>query len=315
MGKAYSINGYLNAALRRTGKTLLVEGPTDKLALHRIAIERYPETAGSVAIDHAGMLDDAQLTGLGNKARVLHVQTCSDALKATVPKIEAVLATLIDREWDGILFNYYLPEPGWAEPVQHPNRFTTLGHSIENYHFDLDCAKEYLKFGFAEHVSAQLFAELEARFSAILVLSSVLSLKIKDDACVSRCASLIDISHLNYQNQRYHLAPSFGIACATRGLPTAVTIVTDVNVAIDAIWDQLHTSTAIKWIPHGHIGDDILWTSVAHVTISCGVPLEIAKEVAHGRKKDRERFKAQWLSSALAEKRVPLDQSVDWLHT
>jgi hypothetical protein len=315
MGRAYSISGYLNAALRRTGKTILVEGPSDKHALHRIALERFPASTGNLAIDHAAMIDDPQLAGMGNKARVLYLHTCVDALKAIVPKIETVLATLTDREWDGVVTEQYVPDPAWTPPTQLPNRFVTLGHSIENYHFDFDCAKEYLKFAFAEHVGAQLFAVLESRFTALLVLAAILTLKLRDDQNISRSASLIDVPHLAYRNDRYYLEPSFGIACGGRAIATSATIVADVNAAIDAAWDKLRLDATIKWLPHGHIGDDILWTGVAHSAQACGIPAEITAGIAHGHKKDRERFKSQWLSKVHPDKRVPLDQSVDWLHT
>jgi len=314
MGRTYSIGGYLNAALRRTSKTLLVEGPTDKAALHRIAIERHPLVAGSAAIDHAGMLDDPQLTGLGNKARVLRVQACADALTGAVPKMEHVLATLTDREWEGICFNNYATDAEWKPPIQRTNRFVTLGHSIENYFFDIECVKEYLKFAFSEYVSPQLISELEERFESILVLATVLSVKIRNDACISRSGSLIDISHLSYQDWRYYLAPSFGAACVVRAIATAGTMVAEVNAAIDAAWDRLHTNAALRWLPHGHIGDDVLWACVAHIALATGVPGAVANDIAQGHKRDRERFKAQWLSKAQAEK-APLDQSVDWLHS
>ena len=66
MGRMYSVNGYINATLRRSSKTLLVEGISDKLAIHRIAAELYPFSKESVTVDHAGMLEDIVLSGMGN---------------------------------------------------------------------------------------------------------------------------------------------------------------------------------------------------------------------------------------------------------
>lgn len=314
MGRAYSVNGFLNAALRRTGKTILVEGPTDKHVLHRVALEKFPEQAGAGVIDHAGILEDPVLSGLGNRARVLHVQGSADHLSASVPKISAVLATLTDREWDGVAFNAYVPDPQWQAPTQTENRFSTQGHSIENYQFDAECAKEYLKYSFAESVNAQILAAVEERFPAILVLATVLTLKVRDDACLSRSGGLIDVSHLVYQDERYYLDATFGVPCTERQFGSAATIVADVNQGIDGAWEQLHSLESLRWLPHGHFGDEIVWIGVAHAALSAGISPEVSSEIAHGRKKDRERFKAQWLSKAEAAKRVPLDVALEWLH-
>lgn len=315
MGRTYSINGYINAALRRSSKTILVEGPSDKHALHRIAVERFPAAAGTVAIDHAGLLEDPQLAGLGNKARVLHIQACAETLSAAIPKIEEVLATLIDREWDGVSLVQYLPSPSWEPPTQKANRFVTLGHSIENYHFEADCAKEYIKYFFAEHVSAQVLEAIDARFHALLVLATVVTLKIRDDACISKSGGLFDMTHFSFIDKRYYLDPSFGAACRARQIASAPTIVADINTAVDQVWDALYGNAVVKWLPHGHIGNDIVWTGVAHIVHAAGVPIAIASDVAFSNKKERERFQAQWLSKVSPERRIPLDISVDWLHS
>ena len=315
MGRAYSVEGFLNAALRRSGKTILVEGPTDKNVLHRVALERFPEEAGLGVIDHVGILEDPVLAGLGNRARVLHVQRCADDLSASAPKIAAALGTLIDREWDGVTFNAYVPDPEWRPPSQGHNRFITQGHSIENYHLDVECAKEYLKYAFAGTVNAQIFQAVESRFPAILVLATVLSLKIREDACLSRSAGLFDISHLAYGNERYHLDAAFAAPCAARQFVSAATIVADVNQGIDAAWDRLHAHAGLKWRPHGHVGDEITWVGVAHAALEAGISQDVANEIAHGRKRDRERFKAQWLSKSDVANRVPLDVTIEWLHS
>lgn len=314
MGRAYSINGFLNAALRRSSRTVLVEGPTDKHALHRIELERFPAKAGASAIDHAGMLDDPALAGMGNRAKVLAIQARADALAISSPKISHVLATLTDREWDGIGFASYVPQPPWAPPAQQSNRFITTGHSLENYHFDVDCAIEFLKYTFPEHLSAPLLSEIHSKFSAILVFATVLCLKIRDESCIGRCAGLVDTSHVDLKNDRIYLDMSFGAACAGRNVSSSASIVADTNTAIDLAWEHLDGKHFTQWLPHGHIGEEILWSAVSKVAILAGVPVEVAREIAHGHRKERERFKAQWLSKIGPTRRSPLDSAVEWLH-
>lgn len=315
MGSTYSLNGFLNAALRRTSKTVLVEGPTDKHALHRIELERFPANAGASAIDHAGMLDDPSLAGMGNKAKVLAVQAHADALAVALPKLSLVLATLTDREWDGIGFDSCAPQPPWSPPTQQVNRFITIGHSLENYHFDIEYATEFLKYTFPEHVSAALLTRLHVQFSAILVFATVLSLKLRDESCIGRCSGLIDMPHISLRNERVYLDATYGSACATRGVPVSGSIVADTNAAIDLAWAHLDGKEFTQWLPHGHIGEELIWSAVAKIALSVGVPAGMAKEMVHGHKKERERFKAQWLSKIDTARRAPLGDAIEWLHT
>lgn len=314
MGKAYSVSGYLNAALRRSGKTVLVEGPSDKHVLHRIELENFPSKVGESTIDHAGMLDDPQLSGMGNRSKVLAVQAQAGVLSSSIPKITSVLATLIDREWDGLSFVSYLPHPEWTAPSQTPGQFITLGHSIENYHFDSDCAIEYLAFTFPEHLTPNLAATIKRRFPAMLALATVLSLKVRDEACISRCGGLMSPSSIEIVGDCVYLDPSFGTACAGRHFPSAGTIVADVNSAVDKAWPALAATEVSRWLPHGHIGDEVLWCAIAKSALLSGVSAAVVDEIAHGFKKDRERFKAQWLSKRSAPAIEPLHGAIEWLH-
>ena len=172
MGRTYSVNGYINATLRRSSKTLLVEGITDKIALHRLALERFPTSDTTITIDHAGMLDDPLVSGMGNKAKVLHIRATADALQTSTPKLQSVLASLIDREWDDLSFNGLDLDKPWSPPVQGENLFVTHGHSIENYNFDVECVSEYLKFAFPLNTSPALLGLLKDRFCSMLALAA-----------------------------------------------------------------------------------------------------------------------------------------------
>lgn len=314
MGKTYSLNGYLNAALRRSGRTLLVEGPSDKHVLHKFELEQFPQKAGASVIDHAGMLDDLQLSGLGNRAKILAVRAQVSTLAVSVPKIAAVLATITDREWDGLNFVASVPHPTWSAPPQNPGHFITLGHSIENYHFDADFATEYLKYAFAEHISAHILTTVTNLFPAIITLATVFSLKIRDAGCIGRCGGLMAPEFILVKDGRVYLELEFGSVCAARQIASAATIVGDTNSAVDVAWAALTTSEFARWLPHGHIGEEVLWCAIAKVALLGGVPTTVSNEIAHGYKKDRERFSAQWLSKLSTPRQEPLNKAIEWLH-
>lgn len=314
MGKAYSISGYLNAALRRSGRTILVEGPSDKHALHKIELEHFPTKAGASTIDHPGMLEDPQLASMGNRAKVLAIQAQISTLTVSIPKISDVLATLIDREWDGLTFVSCVPTPSWSAPSQSPGNFITVGHSIENYHFDADCAIEYLKFTFPEYLTITVLATVKDYFPGILALATALSLKVRDETCISKCSGLLNPTDIILQGDRIYLDQGFGGACASRHIPCAATIVADVNAAVDEGWTSIAESEFARWLPHGHIGDEVLWCAIAKIALIGGVPVSVANDIAHGFKKERERFKAQWLSKRSASTIEPLHCAIEWLH-
>jgi hypothetical protein len=73
VGRTYSVNGYINAVLQRTSSTLLVEGTTDKEAMHHLVAERTPASSRQCNIDHSAIFNDISLSGQGAKAKVLKV--------------------------------------------------------------------------------------------------------------------------------------------------------------------------------------------------------------------------------------------------
>lgn len=314
MGRAYSLNGYLNAVLRRSARTVLVEGPSDKEALHRIEAEHFTSKTGESTIDYVDMLDDPQLAGMGNRLKVLAVRAEAEALSANLPKITAVLATLIDREWDGLSFVSFVPSPGWSAPSQNPGHFVTLGHSIENYHFDADCVIEYLKFAFPSHLTAAVLAAIREHFPAMLALATVLSLKVRDDDSIGKCTGLVTLHDILINKDRIYLDQSFAAACAKRDIPSATTIVADVNSAVDAAWSSLTKSDCTRWLPHGHIGDDVLWCATAKIALLRGVPAQVANDIACGSKKQRRQLQALWLGKRSTPTLEPLYDAIEWLH-
>lgn len=315
MGRTYSVNGYINATLRRSSKTLLVEGITDKIALHRLALERFPTSDATITIDHAGMLDDPLVSGMGNKAKVLYIRATADALQASIPKLQSVLASLTDREWDGLSFNGLDLAKPWSPPAQGENLFITHGHSIENYNFDIECVSEYLKFAFPQNTSPALLGLLKDRFCSMLALAAAFSLVAKDCASLTRCCGLLTIVHVRFFNNRYYLDQSFVPASQARGVVNPAVLTADVNNAIDARWAWLSGSDEVRWLAHGHLGTEVLWACVGDCAKQSGVSAEAVEQIAHGHKNERQRFFVDWLSKTDAAKRVPLDVTVDWLHT
>lgn len=314
MGKSYSLGGYLNAVTKRSARTLLVEGPSDKSAVHRVAAEQIPKLAHEFSVDHAALIDDTDLAGLGAKAKVLRVRVAADALLHQHPKLSN-LACLTDREWDGIVLDAAALNGGWAPPVQLANHFITIGHSIENYHFDCECVLRYLKFAFAEHVNHAVLESVTGGFRSAVALAGAVSFEVQAASCITRFGGLVNLEQVELRNARLYLGPPFVDAARARELPDPDLFMQKVNEAVDTQWTTLAAAPHARWLLHGHIGSDVLWACVGLLALRAGVPAPIAQQISRGCQNERRRFWFDWLATEGGERRVPLDNATMWLQS
>lgn len=314
MGRTYSVNGYINAVLRRTSPTLLVEGITDKNAMHRLVAERKLPPGRQYAIDHSAIFDDKSLTGQGAKAKVLHVALEANRLEKNFAKLSSIFAHLVDREWDGLSSDPKAAVERWEEPTQSGTSFVTIGHSIENYHFHPDCVVDYLRYGFAEQFSPEVEASVRRLFTSAVALAGAVSCQAREMQCLSRLSGLIGSMHIELTpSGTFYLANDLVTPLAKRCCIDANKFVTQVNAAIDSHWTVLSRNQNCLWVIHGHVGSDVIWACVGLAVIAAGVSAETGEQIARGFKLERQRYCMTWLSRISPEFRVPLDQVVDWL--
>ena len=143
----------------RTGRTLLVEGPSDKAIIARLVIElrnRNLLNSDNLVIDTA---DDIPTAQGGNRQRVenLHAQIGGS------PRF----AGLVDREFR----DFDLAIPADYAPyhrVVPQNLFWTRGHSIENYFITLGFVVATLEQHHPEDLPHNYAKILEAAFPGIV---------------------------------------------------------------------------------------------------------------------------------------------------
>jgi hypothetical protein len=314
VGRTYSVNGYINAVLQRTSPTLLVEGVTDKSAMHRLVAERTLPAGHQFSIDHPAIFEDAALHGKGAKAKVLHVTSEVNRLTQRFAKLSSVFAHLVDREWDGLAQDPKSAVEGWTQPQQSANTFVTIGHSIENYHFHPDCFVDYLRFGFAEHFSTEVEDSVRRLFANSVALAGAVSCEARDSQCLTRLSGLIGSTHVELTPAgTFYLASNLVAPLAARcGFDGAV-FVAQVNAAVDSHWAELSRHPSSRWVLHGHVGSEVIWACVGLAAISAGVPAVVGEQIARGFQDERRRCWLTWLSRVSPELRTPLDQAVSWL--
>jgi hypothetical protein len=315
MGRRYSLSGYLNAVLQRSSPTLLVEGPSDKDVVHRISIELKPKPTRYVIVDHTALVEDEQLRGMGAKAKVLAIFAFAEAAQDTQPKLAKQLGYLTDREWDGVPLTPNTLIMEWEPPKQEANRFTTIGHSIENYHFDCECILRYMRFAFAEQLGATaLEDQIRQAYAAAVALAGAYSFEAQSHGALSRLKDLIEPEHIEYRDSVFYLTAAFDAAAQARELPAPGVFREAVNTAVGGPWRELARATHAKWLLHGHIGADALWACVARLGHVAGLGDHITMQVARGNKAERRRYWQEWLATSRPEHRAPLDTAIQWLH-
>ena len=314
MGHAYSVNGYINAVLRRTSSTLLVEGTTDKEAMHRLVAERTPASNRQCNIDHSAIFDDISLSGQGAKAKVLKVTAEVQRLTPQFKKLSSTFAYLVDREWDGLPSDPGAAVESWTQPQQSPSAFVTMGHSIENYHFQSDCFLDYLRYAFAEHYSCEVEESVRRHFPGAVALAGSFTCQARDSSTITRLSGLISSVHIELSgNGRFYLAHNAISPISIRLGGDASSFVAEVNTAVDSHWSALSTNTNSRWVLHGHIGSEVLWACVGLASTMAGVPANIGEQIAKGFQAERRRCCFSWLSRVPPCDKEPLDQVVDWL--
>jgi len=314
VGRTYSVNGYINAVRQRTSPTLLVEGATDKDAMHRLVAERTPASNRHYNIDHSAIFNDISLYGQGAKAKVLAVTAEVQRLTPQFKKLSSSFACLVDREWDGLQSDPSAAVEKWIEPQQLPTAYVTMGHSIENYNFQPDCFLDYLRNGFAEHFSGEVEGSVRRHFPSAVALAGAFTCQARDSQSITRLSGLISLTHIELSgNGRFYLAHDAILQISTRLGFDGSSFVADVNAAIDSHWSDLSNNPHARWVLHGHIGSEILWACVGLVASAAGVPVKIGEQIAKGFLAERRRCCLTWLSRVPQCDKEPLDQAVDWL--
>ena len=317
MGRAYSLNGFISAAMRRSGRTLLVEGVSDKDLMHRLCSERQIEVEQTYTIDEAGMISGDCCAGLGNKAKVLKVREEVVRLSSRFPRLSLMLLCLTDREWDGLADGEDRLSQSWAAPQAAESGFITHGHSIENYNFHAEHFIDYLKFAFSNSLSIGAMRLVGDIFPFTLSMASCLSLAIEEQQLIKRSAKLVSFRDFDATTDGVVLNPSFAGLLVERGVEEGVAsaVVDRANELNQRYQNDLIESSSLHWLPHGHLGEEFIWSGICAYLFSAGVDEAVCDRIEAAGRAERQRFMADLLSKVPAEEAAPLHAVVDWLGT
>jgi hypothetical protein len=313
--QGYSINGYINAVIRRSEKTLLLEGVTDKSLLKRLLLDLSISQSHSPKgqIDCVQIISDTSLSTLGNKARIIEIgRAALDLPSPTREKLLEKFGSLIDREWDG-LDTSSGSLTNWNPPTQLTSSFTTIGHSIENYFFNVSGTAAYLRQAFPDDISVALLSNLEVRFHQIVALATSFSLQLRDKKAITRAGGAICNQCIAWECDRYYLTSKIDGVLQSRGLNLPPNFHTQINCDIDNYLNQYQSVEPGRWLCHGHLGEQAIWSCIGNLAIEHGLSKEVSNAIERGSQTMRHKHAADHLCDLTAQERLPLDDAVAWL--
>lgn len=301
----HSVPAYRVLVRMRSGRTLMVEGDSDKVVMSRLMHEfaSIPKKVkGRPIIDTPALVADDSLAGLGNKEKVLAVaQECAG---------DVGFSALVDREWDG--FDELTLTLGSVSTALPASVSTTAGHSIENYFMEADNFRSLIIRNHAEDISAQSLQAMFEAYDHVTHFALAYSLAVKDHALLNRLSGYLRRSHLDYGANGFHLNHDFEQGLSTRGISAPDSAQLRAEVDRRLINSNAALNHVRKWASHGHIGYGAAWVCLSRIADSEGVDRLICEQLERGNNVDKLRGAADRLATGNFD-RQPLDALVQWL--
>jgi len=310
--QGYSLNGYLNAILRRSGKTILVEGDSDRIVLSKLKHELVkPEF--EPAIDCIKLIsNEPSLSTLGNKAKILKIIEAANEL-TKAEDILNKLSALVDREWDYVNQDAF-DRNELNSPPHQQSLFFTHGHSIENYSFHYEFIKDFMVLQYSEVLPQSFFQTLAIRFGAVVCFAYAYSHTLRNLNVISRSEGLLAYDDLNWVDESYQLNESFINKASLRTINIGLEELAEINSIASNKENITLFGDLYRLLSHGHLGSEAIWCCVANLIFSSISCPRTAKEVERGHRDSKLRFASDFISRKLTPpQRSPLDNLIGWL--
>lgn len=280
-----SPEGYVIGLMARSARTVLVEGRHDKWLVDRIVSE----------LDGAGRLgsqpivvDSTELVRCPTGAR------CAvEEVHALVHRLNRPFAALVDREFRDFTLAPDVVDDVACHKVVNGTLFWTRGHSAENYFFTSAVVMGFLQLKFPHCVNQALLVRIESAFEGVLNWAAALSVAALQEELISRLDGAIASDDwvlaasgtvaLSYDAVAHRLTSRgvdgerFKKFCATADR---------IKVALDAV----PGNSIARWLAHGHIGSQVIWTSVGRLVADGGAAIDDVRQVATGFQDLKRRF-------------------------
>lgn len=304
MSKYRDITSYNLAVKIRSFKTVLVEGTTDKNVLSNFFLTKnYAENNSSrYFIDDVSIIsNDQELSTLGNKEKIIYIAT-------KLSNKNEKLGYFVDREWDHVDFAC-LDET--RQSLHTDKTFFTRGHSIENYWFSSDAIISFLQYAVPAQITAEFLHELNQNFSSITLFAAAFSIAAKQGGVITRLDDLLERSDIDTGPEGFRLLPEFNQKLQAR--QSNFDIVEACNTHVELL--RTHSAEKLRWICHGHLGEQAIRACVARLALSSGVDSKTALEIERGDKAGKFRHDSKHITTYSPETVIPLNEILGWVRS
>lgn len=309
---SYTVSGYLSALVLRDKKTVLLEGRNDRKVVARVAAEIAETRKGvltNVVLDSADLVrgDDGPM---GNRALV---ELIHQSVRATGTKFAAV----VDREFRGFELASVVRDEIGEHRTENGSLFWTRGHSMENYFFDARFFTSFIKSAFAEAIEAECVMACRSSFDEILIWASAVGITLKENGLIEKGHDLGRVSHWTRASDgRWRFdATAFSRALAERAIvPGGEERIVGSVEAWRSRLDEAGAKEVVRWVSHGHIGWQLVWSGLGAVAKHIGAPPAVVQGISHGYADMKWRKAADMLAEDVSSNaQVALPQLWAWM--
>lgn len=296
---SYSIDGYLMALRMRGEPTLLVEGITDRKAVARvvIALEEVQEAPiGPITIDTVDLINGHNVA-LDGRQLVEHIHT--KAVSEGLP-----LFALVDREFRGFDIGPPIIDRLCEHNVIDNSLFWTRGHSIENYFLDEKHIIACLKFLFPESIPSSAYHRLIEAIPDLHAWGASISLAALSNNMIKRSQRLFKVDNwIIGTTGKFELELSrLKVRLMGRNISEqAAQSFIDAVVTYYSLCNSQGDATLNRWILHGHLGKEVIWTGVGKLLSQFGLGPAQIDSVCYGYTEEKLRKSAElWAGEIIA---------------
>jgi hypothetical protein len=274
---AYTIEGYLVAVrVREDTRTILVEGPSDRILVERVLADldcHGRAQRANFAVDTTGLIGAAG--GQGARALI-------EDIHERLPDLRNRFAGIVDREFRSFKLAPGIEDEAPAHQVYNESLFWTRGHSVENYFFHIDAILVYLRLRHARLVSQILVDALQDRLPVLLHWAAALSVGAAEAHVVERFSGVVGPDAWTEGGASIDMT---GLAGTLRHRGATTDQIQTFGAAVDRVRAFLiheEEGEVTRWLSHGHIGTQVVWSGVADLARQHGATLGEVVRIARG---------------------------------
>lgn len=277
---AYSIKAYVIKLIIRQhrSRTLLVEGNSDKTALSMLLrhLKRDPAKF-NILIDTAEFIKSDSKYGNREKVELVHIE----ANQFNV----ANYACFVDREYRDFIF-----DPNYIDSLNshhsYESVYWTRGHSVENYFLIEESIIRFLEICFSNVLPINFKNIVCSEFNKIMKQAVAFSLAAYESQLITLSNHIVSVNHWVLDDAG---VPKLDISrCKDSFLlrTSKIEVIDRFNTLYTEHLIKIESCSSfmLRWIAHGHLGSQVLWSGIGAILSRHDVDVGSIDQISRGQR-------------------------------